>query len=256
MTTTKTDVTNKQLALLGLKNTSLTWDDILSEAKKKNPSYFNFLTDIVAREHAHKRETLRHSRIKRANIREVFEMVTFPFDRQPQLKKRMVLDLYDSLEFMKQTQELIFIGPTGCGKTGLATSFLTHALIHDYRGYFIDFKDLVDQLYQSLADHSDEYLVQKFASYDCLVIDELGYAPVNDVQAGLFFDLMRKRHGKKTTLITTQLGFSEWDSFLKNTHLTAALIDRLTVNCTLFNLTKCKSIRPKKVMQASKPNKK
>ena len=255
MTTTKTEVTNKQLALLGLKNTSLHWDHILAEAKKKNPSYFQFLTDLIAREHTHKRETLRLSRIKRANIREVFVMETFPFDKQPQLKKKMVLNFYDSLEFVKQKQELIFIGPTGCGKTGLATSFLTHALTHDYRGYFIDFKELVDQLYQSMADHSDEPLVRRFASYDCLVIDELGYAPVNEAQAGLFFDLMRKRHGKKTTLITTQLGFSEWHNFLKDTHLTAALIDRLTVHCTLFNLTKCSSIRPKNVILASKSNK-
>lgn len=250
--TTKTETINKQLAILGLKHTSLNWDHVLSEAKKKNPSYFRFLTDIIAHEHAQKRESLRISRMKRANIKEVFVMETFPFARQPQLKKRMILNLYDSLEFMKQKQELIFIGPTGCGKTGLATSFLTHALANDYRGYFIDFKDLVDVLYQSLADHTDDQKIKKFASYDCLVIDELGYAPITDVQAGLFFDLMRKRNKKKTTLITTQLGFSEWNSFLKSPHLTAALIDRLTVHCTLFNLKKCSSIRQKNVVHASR----
>jgi DNA replication protein DnaC len=76
-----------------------------------------------------------------------------------------------------------------------------------------------------------------------LLIDEIGYVEVEPVQVGLFFTLMQQRHKKKSTLITSNLGFAEWGSFLKNTHLTAALIDRLTENSHVFNLKGCRTLR-------------
>ena len=76
-------------------------------------------------------------------------------------------------------------------------------------------------------------------------MDELGYAEVEPVQVGLFFTLMHKRHKKKTTLITSNLGFQRWGSFLKNDQLTAALIDRLTENSHVINMKDCVSLRPK-----------
>ena len=107
------------------------------------------------------------------------------------------------------------------------------------------FPELVGELYASVADHSEGKVLRKYASYDCLVIDEVGYVEVEPVQVGLFFTLMQKRHKTKTTLITSNLGFSDWGSFLKNTHLTAALIDRLTETTHVFNMKNCRSLRGK-----------
>jgi DNA replication protein DnaC len=80
---------------------------------------------------------------------------------------------------------------------------------------------------------------------DCLLIDELGYVEVEPTQIGLFFALMSSRHKKKSTLITTNLGFEDWRTFLKNDHLTAALLDRLTENSHVFNMKGCYSLRDK-----------
>jgi DNA replication protein DnaC len=98
-------------------------------------------------------------------------------------------------------------------------------------------------LYKSVADHSEQRLIKTFAAYDCLLIDEMGYVEVEPIQVGLFFTLMHKRHKKKTTLITSNLGFDQWTSFLKNEHLTAALIDRLTENSHVINMKSCASLR-------------
>ena len=76
-------------------------------------------------------------------------------------------------------------------------------------------------------------------------IDEIGYVEVEPAQVGLFFTLMQQRHKKKPTLITSNLGFSEWRSFLKNDQLTAALIDRLTENSHVINMRGCVSLRTK-----------
>jgi DNA replication protein DnaC len=146
---------------------------------------------------------------------------------------------------MQQCRNVIFMGPTGTGKTGLATAFLTHAIDCGYNGRFVGFAELVEQLYQSVADHTEARVIKTFAATDCLLIDELGYVEVEPVQVGLFFTLMHKRHKKKTTLITSNLGFSQWSSFLKNDHLSAALIDRLTENSHVINMKNCVSLRPK-----------
>jgi len=153
--------------------------------------------------------------------------------------------LYDSFEYMKTSRNIIWLGPTGCGKTGLATSFLLDAIHRGHSGRFISFNDLTNDLYQSVADHSEEKTLKRYVSYDCLIIDEIGYIEVEPVQVGLFFTLMQRRNRNKPTLITSNLGFDEWNDFLKNGHLTAALIDRLTENSHVINMKECKSLRPK-----------
>lgn len=249
------DNITKQLHYLRLTWLEENWDILVKETKKKQPSYHKFLTDIIEKEYMERKERARISRINRAQIPEKFVMETFPFAEQTRLKKKMVMELYDSMQFMKENQDMIFIGPTGSGKTGLGTSFLIHAINHGYRGYFIDFQKLIRLLYQSRGDHTEEKIVKKLQSYDVLLIDELGYSSCNKEQAGLFFDLMRRRHKRNTTFITTQLGFDEWGNFLQDTHLTAALLDRITENCAVFNMKECISIRPKNIVYATKSDK-
>jgi DNA replication protein DnaC len=84
---------------------------------------------------------------------------------------------------------------------------------------------------------------RRYLSYDCLVIDEVGYVEVEPAQVGQFFTLLHKRHRHKTTIITSNLGFGEWGSFLKNPQLTAALADRLTSNSHVINMKDCESLR-------------
>ena len=93
--------------------------------------------------------------------------------------------------------------------------------------------------------------MRKYSAVDVLLVDELGYISSEKEQASLFFDFMRRRHQHSTTIITTQLGFDEWGGFLQDSHLTAALLDRITVNCTVFNMKDCISIRPKNIVYAA-----
>jgi DNA replication protein DnaC len=183
--------------------------------------------------------------MRRARIPEPYVMETFPFDMQPKLDKKKMLSLYDAFDFLANKQNIIWMGPTGCGKTGLATSFLMQAIHRGFTGRFILFPELVAELYRAVADHSEQKVIRRFVAYDCLLIDELDYVEVEPVQVGLFFTLMHKRHRKKPTLITSNTGFSEWKSFLKNDRLTAALIDRLTESSYVINMKNCVSLRPK-----------
>ena len=107
-------------------------------------------------------------------------------------------------------------------------------------------EEVAANLDRSIADT----LLMKYLSYDCLLIDEIGYIEVEPIQVGIFFTLMQRRHKKKPTLITSNLGFSDWGSFLKNPHLTAALVDRLTENSHVFNMKQCVTLRPKLTPEA------
>lgn len=233
----------KILKYLGLRGLITNWDHYIDLAKKGSFSSVRLLKYVVEQEYKTKQENARKRRISLAKMPEPFVIETFPFDRQPKLNKKMILTLYDCFDYMTKQQNIIWIGPTGTGKTGLATAFLTQAINKGYRAKFILFPELVETLYQSIADHSEKKVLETFASYDCLLIDELGLIEIDPVQVGLFFSLMHKRHKKKTTLITSNLGFDQWGSFLKNTQLTAALVDRLTENSHVINMKNCKSLR-------------
>jgi len=219
------------------------WDELLAEATRGRFSHERFLKHVLEAEYRTKSDNARILRRKRANIPELLEIETFPWARQPKLDRKRIMSLYDSFDYMTKQQNIVWLGPTGCGKTGLATGFLLQALDRGYRGYFIGFPELLAELYASLADHSEAKVLRKYAKYDCLVIDEVGYVEVEAAQVGLFFTLMQKRHKTRTTLITSNLGFSEWGSFLKNNHLTGALIDRLTATSHPINMKGCKSLR-------------
>ena len=233
------------LKYLRLGGVAARWDEHLAEARQECYSHERLLRHVLEAEYRDKKERARLLRRKRANIPEMLEIETFPFDRQPNLDRQRVMSLYDSFEYMTKKRDLVWLGPTGCGKSGLATGFLLQALDREYRGHFVTFPELLAELYASLADHSQQRVIRKYARYDCLVVDEIGYVEIEPAHVELFFTLMQKRHKTKTTLITSNLGFSEWGTFLKNNHLTGALLDRLTETSHVINMKHCRSLRAK-----------
>lgn len=232
-----------KLRYLRLTELLASWDDLMSQAKAKSPSYTALMKQVIEREYAARKERARLQRLNRAKMEEHFLIDTYPFERQAGISRKKILDLFDSMDYITKKQNLIFIGPTGVGKSGLASALLIHAINHGANGRFVTFPDLLSELYSSSADHSEKKVLKKFESYDILVVDEIGYIEIDPNQAGLFFTLMKLRHKKATTIITTQLGFKEWAGFLKNHHLTAALVSRLTENGQLINMSKCIDIR-------------
>ena len=240
-----TDTLAEQLKALRLTGLLARWDEHLKAAAGSNLSHARFLTRVIEEEYRLKCDQARQQRLKLAKIPEKLVLDTFPFDRQPKLNKKKILALYDSMAFLKDKQNILWMGGTGIGKTGLATSFLIQAIHQGARGRYVLFADLLHELHRSQADRSQHRVIRRYLRYDLLLIDEIGYVEAEPAQVGLFFTLLQKRHRQHSTLITSNLGFSEWASFLKNPHLTAALIDRLTESSHVFNMKDCVSLRTK-----------
>ena len=245
-------IPEKELVKLRMSYTLENWNIILKEATNETISYSRFLNRMIEAEYHYKLENERLGRVLRAKIPISYVIETYPFDRQPKLHKKLIMEAYDSMNYVRDKKDLILIGSTGCGKTGLSSTFLTNALNLGFSGRFIDFSELIHILYQSKADHSEKKVVDKFVRYDVLLIDELGYMSCKKEQAGMFFDLLRRRHRKSTPIITSQLGFDEWGTFLNDPHIVAALLDLITENWIIFNMKDCKSIRGEQIIYDTK----
>ena len=211
-------------------------DREMERATREQPSYGDFLARLLREEVGQQRERSLAYRVRQARMPELWSIDTFPFDRQPGVNAAVIRQLA-GLDFVPAAGNVVFIGDTGTGKTGLATGLLYQALVNGYRGRFVRAQDLFDEMYASLADRSTRRLLDQLRGYDVLLIDELGYLNLRPEQSNIFFKLMEERYGKKSTIITTNLPYDDWFGFLGQKPMVAALLDRLRHRCTTLQIT-------------------
>ena len=193
-------------------------------------SYTTLFTRLLREEHDDQQSRFLEHRIRRAKLPERWTLSTFPWRKQKSVKRRTIEQLAE-LDFVGRAANIVFIGDTGVGKTGLASAILLKALEAGYRGLFIQAQELFDELYTSLADHSSRRLLNRLARFDLLVIDEMGYLNLRPEQSNIFFKLMEERYGRRATIITTNLEYERWYDFLGNKEMVSALLDRLRHRC-------------------------
>ncbi len=199
-------------------------------AEKEDLAYTEFFVRLLRSEwHSRQQQSLQ-ARIKRAHLPELWTLETFPYTKQPGVNRRQIR-AFAELDFIPKAENLVFIGKTGRGKTGLASGILLKALENGYRGQFVRAQDLFDEMYASLADRSSRKLLNRLVKLDVLVIDEMGYVNVKPEQANIFFKLMEERYRHRPTIITTNLSYDEWSNFLGNPQMVDALLGRLRHFC-------------------------
>ena len=205
-------------------------DREIRTATKQDISYDELLLRLLRAQWHHRQETALAWRIKRAGLPEEWTLESFPFAKQPGVSRKQFRN-FAELDFIGRAENIVLIGDTGRGKTGLATGLLLKALQNGYRGMFIRAQDLFDEMYASLADRTSRKLVNRLARMDVLVIDELGYLNLKPEQTNIFFKLMEERYRRRPTIITTNLDYEEWYHFLGNKPLVDALLSRLRHRC-------------------------
>mgnify|MGYP001206557866 CR=1 FL=1 len=231
-----TDDIDQLLTSLKLKQMHRVLDRELARAEKQGSSTREVLARLLREEYLHRREQSLEYRIKRAEIPERWSLETFPFDAQPGINRTQIRGLAE-LDFVPRAANLVFIGETAVGKTGLATGILLKALENGYRGLFVAAQDLFDEMYASLADRSSRKLLNKLMRIDVLLIDELGYLNLRPEQSNIFFKLMEERYNRKSTLITTNLAYDQWYEFLGQKSMVDALLSRLRHHCTTVRIS-------------------
>ena len=208
----------------------------LAWAEKKSPSYTEFLCRILRQEYQAQQDRFLDCRIRRSKLPERWSLKTFPWKRQPGVDRKTIEQLGE-LGFLERGSNLVLIGPTGVGKTGIGSALLLQALYRGYRGRFVKAQDLFDEVYTTLADRSTRKLLDHLARLDLLLIDEMSYLNLRPEQSNIFFKLMDERYQtRKATIITTNLDYEEWYAFLGHKDMVSALLDRLRHRCQTIKI--------------------
>jgi DNA replication protein DnaC len=225
-----TDEIEQLLKNLQLGRMRSIYDQQLRAAEKQQVSYSEFVAALLRAQWHHRQESALEWRIRRANLPERWSLETFPYPRQPGVKRKQIQG-FAELDFVAKRENLVFVGPTGVGKTGLACGILLKDLQNGLRCQFIRAQDLFDEMYASLADRSTRKLINHLARLDVLLIDEFGYLNLKPEQSNAFFKLMEERYHRHSTLVTTNLVYDEWHNFLGNKSMVEALLSRLRHYC-------------------------
>ena len=154
------------------------------------------------------------------------ELSDFDFDYQPSINKKQIYDLA-TLRFLENKENVLFYGNSGVGKSHLAVSLGIAAAKKRYITYFISCHDLIMQLNKAHSENRLESKLKHYAKYKLLIIDEIGYLPIDKQGANLMFQLIAKRYEKNSTIITTNQMFSKWGEVFSDPVIANALLDRL-----------------------------
>jgi DNA replication protein DnaC len=206
------------------------YDEQLRAAEKGDVTYSDFVAGLLRAQWHERQENALEWRIARAKLPERWSLESFPYARQPGVNRKQIR-AFAELDFVAKAENLVFIGPAGVGKTGLASGLLMKALQNGHRCQFVKAQDLFDEMYASLADRSTRKLLNRLAGLDVLLIDEFGYLNLKPEQSNTFFKLMEERYHRHATIITTNLGYDEWHNFLGNKAMVDALLSRVRHYC-------------------------
>src|SRR5213593_1825108 len=223
---TMTEELEQLLKNLKLRRMLEIYDEQLGAADKDDISYSEFVTRLVRAQFQARQEGALEWRIRRANLPERWSLETFPYACQPGVNRKQIRG-FAELEFIAKAENIVLVGETARGKTGLACGLLLKALENGYRCQFIKAQNLFDEMYASLADRSTRQLLKRLARLDVLLVDELGYLNLKPEQSNIFFKLMEERYRQHSTIITTNLVYDEWPNFLGSRPMVEALLSRL-----------------------------
>lgn len=220
---------------LGMEKMQEYLDHYSELVNKGEKSFSEALEELVNLEKKSKQVRRDAINLHIANYPFIKTLDDFDFDFQPNLNKKEILEL-SSLGFVESKENVIFIGSSGVGKTHLATAIGICCTKARYQTYFIPFENLIMQLKKAHQENRLESRLKFFSKYKVLIIDEIGYMPIDSDTANIFFQLIAKRYEKNSTIITTNMPFSKWGEFFGSATLANALLDRLLHHSTIVSI--------------------
>lgn len=170
----------------------------------------------------------------------------FDFSFQPSINKELILD-FNNLRFIERKENILFVGSPGVGKTHLATSIGIENAKNNHSTYFINCNDLIQALKKAYLQNRLDDKLKTLSKYKLLIIDEVGYLPIDIESANMLFQLINKRYEKNSTIITTNKPFSKWGELFGDNMIANAILDRLLHHSHVINITG-KSYRTKDII--------
>lgn len=223
------------LNTLGLKAVEERLEGLLEQAAKKEPSYADFLDELLGCEVEARRTRYLRARLQLAHLPFLKTFEQFDFSFQPSIDERQIRELR-TLRFVHEASNVIFLGPPGVGKTHLSVALAEAAIQSGFGAYFMTAHDLIDDLGRAYREGRLDRRMRVYLAPKVLIIDEMGYLPLDELGATIFFQLVSARYERGSILLTSNKSYGDWGSIFGDPIIATAILDRLLHHSTTVNI--------------------
>jgi len=223
------------LEKLRLQGMAQVLDRVAEEAAKANVTYLDFLDRLLEEEAAARYQRTVAFKTRMARFPFFKTLDQFDFSFQPSIDERQIKELA-TLRFIASGENVIFLGPPGVGKTHLAVALGLKAVAHGYGVYFITVHELMDALVRDYNENRMAKRMRVLCRPKLLIIDEMGYLPLDRMGASFFFQLVSRRYERGSIIITSNKSYADWGSIFSDSIIASAILDRLLHHSTTINI--------------------
>jgi len=235
LTVSPLDRLHTLLAELKLSEADTLLESHLQRASQADRPYAEFLLDLLdAEARARKEERFRQA-LKRTKLPAMKTLEQFDFGFQPSIDQSQIRELR-TLRFVHEAGNVVFLGPPGVGKTHLAIALTVEAVRAGFSAQYITAHDLVSDLGKAAREGRLDRRLRAFVNPRVLVVDEMGYLPLDEVGATLFFQLVTARYERGSILLTSNKSYGDWGSVFGDAVMATAVLDRLLHHSTTINI--------------------
>ena len=223
----ETAAIRQQCKLLHLPTVAAQSAQLAEQAVRERRTHLGFLEALLQAEIEEREQRLAARRIHEAHLPRMKTLDEFEFSRNPKVSAQQLHELAQG-GYITRAEPIIFIGDSGSGKTHLLTGLAVAACRQKRRVRFATAAALINELVEAKHQLQLGRALARWARYDLIALDEVGYVPLAEVGAELLFQVIAERAEKAAVIVTTNLPFSEWTQVVPNPRLCKALLDRIT----------------------------